>query len=396
MLLDVSTAERIIQQHLPNWRVSDVDLAEAGNLSLAQTLAQTIVSDRAYPPYHRVMMDGIAVAWSAYNSGQRIFAIEGLAAAGMPPVTLSDPCACWEVMTGAVLPEGTDLVIPYEELKITGGQAIVVQDSPRRSLDYVHLKGSDCSAGQEIMPAGSVINSPRYGILAALGYSQVAICHPPKVELIATGDELVAIAASPEPYQIRSSNVYALRSALHKSGYAEVGIVHLPDDPAAIRQHYQQARTQNQLLIYSGGVSQGKRDYLPQIWQELGVTQLFHGIAQRPGKPMWFGVDQQYQTVIVGLPGNPVSSLVCLHRYFLKLPKIWGKLTEKVVFIPNLTYFLPVQCTYTAQGEITVQPVKWQNSGDFLALADSDGFIELPQERSEFRAGECFPFYGWQ
>lgn len=392
MLLDVSTAERIIQQHLPQWRISEVELEQSSNL----LLAEAIVSDRLYPPYHRVMMDGIAIAWSAYSSGQRVFAIEGLAAAGMPPVTLSDLSACWEVMTGAVLPEGTDLVIPYEDVQIAGGQARVIRETPRRSLEYVHLRGSDCAAGQEILPAGVLLNSARCGILASLGYSRVAIWQTPKVELIATGDELVAIAANPEPHQIRSSNVYALRSALQKAGYTEVSIVHLPDDPPAIRQHYQQARTENQLLIYSGGVSKGKRDYLPQIWQELGVKQLLHGIAQRPGKPMCFGVDQQNQTAIVGLPGNPVSNLVCLHRYILQLPKIWARLTEKIVFVPDLTYFLPVKCTYTTQGEITVQPIKCQNSGDFLALADSDGFIELPQERSEFLAGECFPFYGWQ
>ncbi len=392
MLVAVGTAEQIIRQNLPKWRISEVGLEEVGNLSLAEA----IVSDRTYPPYHRVTMDGIAVAWSAYSSGQRVFAIEGLAAAGMPPVALSDPCACWEVMTGAVLPEGADLVIPYEDVQIVGGQARVIRETPRRSLDCVHQKGSDCSAGQEILPAGAVMNSARCGILASLGYSRVAIWQAPQVALIATGDELVAIAATPEPHQIRSSNVYALRSALQQAGYGSVSICHLPDNPQAIRQHYEQVRRENQLLIYSGGVSKGKRDYLPQIWQELGVQQLFHGVAQRPGKPMWFGVDREYQTAVVGLPGNPISSLVCLHRYILELPKIWARLTEKVVFVPDLTYFLPVKCTYTSQGEITVQPIKWQNSGDFLALADSDGFIELPQERSEFLAGECFPFYGWQ
>ncbi len=392
MLVSVGIAEQIIRQHLPKWRVSEVELEQSSNL----LLAEAIVSDRPYPPYHRVMMDGIAVAWSAYSSGQRVFAIEGLAAAGMPPVTLSDLSACWEVMTGAVLPEGADLVIPYEDVQIAGGQARVIKENPRRSLEYVHLRGSDCSAGQEILPAGVLLNSVRCGILASLGYSRVAIWQTPTVELIATGDELVAIAASPEPHQIRSSNVYALRSALAQAGYSSVSICHLPDDPQAIRQHYDQVRGENQLLIYSGGISKGKKDYLPQIWQELGVKQLLHGIAQRPGKPMWFGVDQQNQTAIVGLPGNPISSLVCLHRYILQLPKIWARLTEKVVFVPDLTYFLPVKCTYTPQGELTVKPIQWQNSGDFLALANSDGFIELPQERSEFLAGECFPFYGWQ
>jgi len=392
MLIDVSTAERIMQQHLPQWRVSEVALEQVGNLPLAQA----VVSDRPYPPYHRVIMDGIAVAWSAYSSGQREFTLQGLTAAGMPPVTLTDPQSCWEVMTGAVLPEGADLVIPYEDLEITAGQVKVIKETSRRSLDYVHLKGSDCPAGQEILPVGANINSPRCGILAALGYSKVAVAQPPTVELVATGDELVVIAASPKPHQIRCSNVYALQSALQQAGYTGISITHLPDDPQAIREHYQHARREKQLLIYSGGVSKGKKDYLPQIWQEMGVNQLLYGVAQRPGKPMWFGVDQVYETAIWGLPGNPVSSLVCLHRYLLKMPPVWGKLTQNVVFTPNLTYFLPVKCFYNQQAEMVVEPIKFQNSGDFLALADSHGFIELPQERSEFFAGECFPFYGWR
>jgi molybdopterin molybdotransferase len=392
MLVDVRTAERIIQQYLPRGQIVSRELEQVGSLALAET----ILSDRPYPPYHRVMMDGIAVAWSTYSSGQRVFPIEGLAAAGMPPVTLADPASCWEVMTGAVLPAGADLVIPYEEVQIADGQARVIREIPRRSLDYVHPLGSDCRAGQEILPAGSVVNSARCGILTSLGYSQVAIWQPPTVELVATGDELVPINASPQSHQVRCSNIYALQFALRQAGYTSITLTHLPDDPQTLRQHYLQSREHHQLLIYSGGVSQGKRDYLPHLWREMGVRQLFHGVAQRPGKPLWFGVDEVTHTAVLGLPGNPVSSLVCLHRYVLKSAPVWGKLTEKVVFMPNLTYFLPVQCCYNDQAEMTVKPVKLQNSGDFLALANSDGFVELPPERSEFLAGECFPFYGWR
>jgi len=158
-----------------------------------------------------------------------------------------------------------------------------------------------------------------------------------------------------------------------------------------ILSHYQQNQQTCDLLIYSGGVSKGKRDYLPQIWQDMGVIPYIQGVRQKPGKPMWFGINHQSNTIILGLPGNPISALVCLHRYLLNRSKSYGYLQELITFEPDLTYFVPVKIN--AKHELT--PMMPQNSGDFVALADSDGFVELPQNKKQFTPQEQFSFYPW-
>jgi len=142
-------------------------------------------------------------------------------------------------------------------------------------------------------------------------------------------------------------------------------------------------------------VSKGKFDYLPQLWQQQGVQQYIHGVAQRPGKPLWFGIDHQRQTAVFGLPGNPVSSLVCLHRYLLETPVLYARLAAPVHFEKPLAYFLPVKLETTQNAELVAHPRPMQNSGDFLALADTDGFVELPAEQQTFAAGECYRYIPW-
>lgn len=356
-----------------------------------KTLAEPITADRDYPPINRVMMDGIAVNAAAYAAGQRTFAVIGMATAGTPSATLANPQQCLEVMTGCALPIGTDLVIPYEQISIEQGTATLTHETNRHPGDFVHQQRSDCAAGALILQPGIALKGIHIGILASFGYSQVQVETTPRIKLVATGDELIPIEETPAPYQLRRSNADALRAALLASGYTDVDIDYIPDDPAIITAHYQTNTPDYDLLIYSGGVSKGKRDFLPAIWQSCGVTAYIHGVTQKPGKPMWFGIDHMANTIVWGLPGNPVSGLVCLHRYLLNRTLYSGKLAEAITFKPNLTFFVPVKVG--AQQILT--PIIPQNSGDFTALAASDGFIELPQAQTVFNAGESFPFYPW-
>lgn len=358
------------------------------------SLAENIVADRDYPPFNRVMMDGIAVKFSDYEKGIREFQILGVQAAGIVALTLAQNGACLEVMTGAPLPAEADLVIPYEHLRIENNLALVMNEIKRVRLENVHLLGSDCKKGEVVLQAGSSLNGPHEGIAASMGQG-FKFSPSSRIQIISTGDELVEVSQTPLKHQIRRSNAHALKKSLELYGYTDVSLAHLKDEPLSIARHYQEASQEFDVLIYSGGVSKGKFDYLPNIWAELGVKKLFHEVAQRPGKPLWFGVDEKKSTHVIGLPGNPVSSLVCLHRYFIQARKFSVKLSEEIKFNKSLTYFVPVKIESKEDGTLWASPLKIKNSGEFTALAGSDGFIELPAQPELFRVGEIFSFYAW-
>jgi molybdopterin molybdotransferase len=390
-MISVAAAVEIIQAHWPNFGDTTMDV----DGSYGRVLAESIEADRDYPPGDRVMMDGVALAWSEYHQGRRHFKLLGTVAAGTPQSSLPDQTGCLEVMTGALLPQNCDLVIPYEEVAIADNQVKIINPRQREPGEFVHPKASDCRAGKVILESSSKLNGPAWNIITSFGKTKVRVKQKPRIQIISTGDELVEITQKPKIHQLRRSNIYGLQVSLQSRGFQNVNLTHLADDKEVIIRHYQKAKLEYGVLIYSGGISKGKFDYLPEVWSQLGVTKYIHGVTQKPGKPMYFGIDHRSKTVIIGLPGNPVSSLVCLHRYFLDSAPIYAQLTTDFTFKKDLTYFLPVKLSHTPQAVIKAEPLPVKNSGEFIALAYSDGFLELPQHQASFQAGECFPFYAW-
>jgi molybdopterin molybdotransferase len=362
-------------------------------------LARPILADRDYPPIDRVTLDGIAISHQSFSEGCREFKIEDVAAAGIAEKTLSHPHNCIEVMTGAPLPKNTNLVIPYEHLSINHGTARIVKNLERNIFENIHLKASDVKKSDQVLAAGTKLLGPQMGIAASVGAINHLETPQPKILLIATGDELV------NPYtnelldhQLRASNIYALKTSLENFGYTNIEMTTLPDHEKTLREHFTTHVDRYDYMIYSGGVSKGQFDYLPTVWKSLGCREIFHGVSQRPGKPLWFGVNTQTtgrHTVVVGLPGNPISGLVCLHRYLLPNKNIYAQLTTYFNFNADMTYFLPVKIEFSSSAILMAHPVKTKNSGDFTALASSDGFIELPLEKNEFKKGEAYRFYSW-
>lgn len=394
-MISVEQAFAILSTQMPRWTNSEVRL---GELSSAPTV-EDLRADRDYPPFHRVMMDGVAVSFETYESGRREFIIAGVCAAGQPQGELINSDQCLEVMTGAPLPTGADLIVQYEHLKIADGVARIVVEDERERFDSVHERGSDCARGDILVPAGVLLNGPHWGIAASIGYNKVAIGGRPRIQIISTGDELVEVEHLPLEHQIRRSNAHALRASLQLYGFGDIELAQLADNESVIRGHYQEASARFDLLIYSGGVSKGKFDYLPSVWKAMGVEEHFHGVSQRPGKPLWFGVDAKTSTAVVGLPGNPVSSLVCLHRYVLEHfgtgRAVYARLASPLKFSAPLTWFVPVKTHYESDGAFVATPLAIQNSGEFSALAGSDGFVELPLGGSPFAAGAAFRFFNW-
>ena len=241
-------------------------------------------------------------------------------------------------------------------------------------------------------------------MLAGAGRVSVRVSKPPRVAVVSTGDELVDVGQPIQPYQIRSSNDRAIEAALVRRFRARVTRSSLKDDPAEILESIARLHDENDMVILTGGVSMGKYDFVPGVLEKLGVELVFHRIEQRPGRPMWFGISQASKPVFA-LPGNPVSTLVCLVRYVV--PAIdramgtepateeWVRLAAEVQFAADLACFLPVVLRADPAGARQAEPRPTNTSGDFAALAGTDGFIELPREASNFPAGSSARLFRW-
>lgn len=394
-MIDVEEAIKIFKNNTEDYGSELVHLSE----SIGRILKEEWHTDRDLPPYDRVTMDGIAIRYEDYSRGTRKFKIESIAAAGDPQKELLSADCCLEVMTGSIMPKASDTVIRYEDLTIADGIAKVNLDKITAKQN-VHFKGSDRRSGERVCHINTIISSAEIGLAASIGQSKVKVAKLPTAMVISTGNELVPIDTAPLTHQIRRSNVYRITTAL-ESLHINCEQAHLIDDEKEIRTALEKYLNEYDLVILSGGVSKGKFDFIPKVLDDLGAQKLFHKIAQRPGKPFWFGTYKRCK--IFAFPGNPVSSFICMHRYFIdwlgyslgtSLRKsIYASLTEDVHFKPDLTYYLEVQITYTDDGKIMATPQKGNGSGDLANLVDADAIIQLPRGKNLYEQGEVHPIY---
>ncbi len=399
-LLSVADAQSIIFSSLVSFPTRRVDLDQSRGF----ILAEKVLAERDQPPFDRVTMDGIAIAQADFDNGTRSFRIEATQAAGSPALSLGAKGGCIEAMTGAVLPSGCDTVIAVERIQVEDGIATLEPGYEPVQGQFVHPRGSDYRKGDALLEPGTRIGVPEIAILAATGKSRVTVAASPRIAIISTGDELVEVDQPILPHQIRQSNSHAILAALAGAGHDHCQCMHLLDDQETLRQKLGKALEDNQVLILSGGVSKGKFDFVPGILKELGVAKHVHRVAQRPGKPMWFGTLGR-DRMVFALPGNPVSTLVCLHRYVLPaINRAMGailraprqvRLAESITFGSGLTCFLPVTLASDRNGQLLGVPRHTNTSGDFASLASTDGFVELAAEESEFPAGYVADFHPW-
>jgi molybdopterin molybdotransferase len=367
------------------------------------TLREDVVAAFDQPPFDRVTMDGIAFAFAAYQQGRRTFRIAGTQAAGAAPLSLDSGEHCIEVMTGAMLPAGCDCVVPVEKISVADGVAQLASDAAVESRLNVHARGTDSRRGDALLQSGTRLGPAEVAVLAANGKTHASVTRAPRIAVISTGDELVEPGKPLAEWQIHRSNVYAVMAALQRRGFAQPTLDHVPDDLAILRQRLSTHLQTHDVLILSGGVSMGRFDYIPQVLSELGVRVVFHQVAQRPGKPLWFGVGAAGQTVYA-LPGNPVSTLVCLARYvFAGLDASLGTMQREAEQIPlaehfdvkpPLALFMPVQLAVAA-GRRQAIPRPTRGSGDFTSLIGADGFVELAPGPATVAAGTPVTLYSW-
>jgi molybdopterin molybdotransferase len=382
--ISVSQAERLIQRRLTPSRTVSVPLAEA----VGRILREPVRADRPLPPFDRVTMDGVALSYDAWNRGCREFRIEGIQRAGEPALRRRSLVGCIEVMTGAVLPRGCDCVVPVEDLEIRDGWARVTSDTLARG-DSIHPRGSDCSKGAILLRPGRILDGPSIAVAASVGKSVIKVAQAPRIGIVSTGDELVEVDQHPLAHQIRRSNPHALAASLRLHGFHDLSLDHVPDQPDAQRKVLRKLLDQSDVLLITGGVSKGRYDFIPDTLKQLGVNTVFHRVRQRPGRPMWFGRTPDGKLVF-GLPGNPASCLVCLHRYLL--PLLAGSDRRPH---PSIALTRPMR-----RGPVTIfqpvrngKPVTLNTSGDFVDLAQTDGFIEIPEGTGYLRRVQ---YWSWR
>lgn len=398
-MTEVADAEAMILASVPPFPAVRVALEAA----VGRVLAEEARAERDQPPFDRVTMDGIAIDFADWQAGVRSFDCAGTQPAGAPVLALPGPGCCIEVMTGAMLPLGTDTVVPVERVSAQGRARRIQDGAAVTARQFVHCKGSDGRLGARLLEPGLRLGAPEIAVLASAGYAEVAVAALPHIAVVSTGDELVGLKEAIAPHQIRSTNDLAIAASLERAGLATVTRARLRDDESELLASIERLHDAHDALILSGGVSMGQFDFVPSVLERLGARVLFHKIEQKPGRPMWFGLSGKDRPIFA-LPGNPVSTLVCATRYIVPaLQRAAGlaaaaehvTLTAAVEAPQHLTYFVPVKIRWSDDGRALADPHPTNTSGDFVTLAGTDGIVELPKGSATHSAGTAGRLFRW-
>jgi molybdopterin molybdotransferase len=400
-MLTPAEAEQQIARHLPCLPIESLPVGQcAGGV-----LRENVYTERDQPPFDRVAMDGIALSAASFAGGLRQFLVQATQAAGDRPLELTSPRHCIEIMTGAMLPIGCDAIVPVEKIRVADGVAELAPDATAVAGQFVHARASDMKQGALLLQAGVQLEAPDVAAAAGAGMARLRISQQPAFMVISTGNELIEPGEPIEPWQLRRSNAYGLAAALRRRGFQRVADDHLPDDAEVLHARLKEHLQSYEVLILTGGVSMGKFDLVPAALAACGVRQVFHKVAQRPGKPFWFGMSPTGSAVFA-LPGNPVSTLVCLARYVipaisvamgLREPPAGEKiaLAAPATLDTALTGFLPVTVETDEWGRPWAHTIRINTSGDFAALAGTQGFVELPPGPNTYPKGFVARLYRW-
>jgi molybdopterin molybdotransferase len=384
-------------------KVIEVAKARRGRLSterielsqaLGRVLAETIAADRDYPPFHRSTRDGYAVRAADLSAARPALRLIGESKAGAAFSGVVGACECVQIMTGAPVPTGADAVVMLEHVRATGGQILV--ERPVRAGENIVAAGSEARAGQKVLECGRRLGYAELASAAQVGRTRLMVYCRPRVAILSTGDEVVAVDRQPGPFEIRNSNSVSLAAQVALAGGEPVPLGNAPDRIEALRAQIE-CGLEEDILVMSGGVSAGKYDLVEEVLRDLGAEFHFDAIAIRPGRPAVFA--ECHSKLAFGLPGNPVSTMVTFEllvtpaievRSGLEpqpLPLFKARLAKAVALKAALTHFLPAVVSW-ASGEPVVDVLPWQGSGDVVALAGANCFLVVHEEKLSLAEGE--------
>lgn len=370
--------------------------AEAVSLDDAhgRVLAADVVADLDLPPFDNSAVDGYAVrAAELVDAPVTLPIIEG-GMAGVEPIGLA-PGHAAKIMTGAPLPVGADAVVMVEQTT-SAEPGRVSFAAPVAAGANVRPRGSDIERGEVVVAAGTSLRHPAIALLAAVGCARPQVALRPRVALISTGDELVDVTATPAPGQIRDSSLHALPAQLRAAGAEVVHTAHAVDSPAAVEAQFAQLDGVD-LVITCGGVSMGERDYVRPVFERLGRVD-FWQVAIKPGKPLLFGT--LGEALFFGLPGNPVSSMVCLDVFVRPAIdaltgrrdggrlRLCGVLTEPLRSDPRRAEYVRVVARADESGLWRATPTGDQGSGRMSSMLGANAYAVVPAGQGDVGAGD--------
>ncbi|WP_459556416.1 molybdopterin molybdotransferase MoeA [Lacunimicrobium album] len=405
-MLTIQQAHDAINAHVDPFVADHVSLTSG----LGFTLAADIVTPHDSPPFAKSMMDGFGLSYASYMSGRRGFRVTQLIAAGTMGSPVADADEAVRIMTGAAIPAGVDMVIPIEQSNHDPSTNVVTFPdlSVRPNLNVI-LQGSNKQAGQPLLRAGTKLLAQHIGALAEFGIANVSVRRRPTVAILATGDELVAYDQTPGVTQIRNSNEVMLCAQAWQAGGVPVALGIARDQQAQLTAAIKSG-LQSDVLLLTGGVSAGDFDLVPPTLKALGVTEVFHKIQLKPGKPLWFGVynhpNNGNTCYVFGLPGNPVSSLVCFELFVrptieklmglpgFPLPMITATLKSDASHHGDRPTYHPASLEWTATGP-EVQTVPWKGSSDLSATIAANCTIAFPAGTAHYPVGSQVQVHAW-
>lgn len=371
--------------------------------ALGRVLAEDVVSDIDSPPYDKALMDGYAVIASDLRGGRgELMVVDEVAAGDMPCEPLKSGMAT-RIMTGAPVPRGADAIVVNEccQMDEVGGITTVrIDDRDVRPGQHILGRGRSVRRGETVLQIGRRLSAIDVGLLAEVGRTQVQIHAAPRVAVLPTGSELVPACDVPGPSQIRNSNGPMLCALVNSAGGQPVDLGIARDtESELVRQ--MNLGLQEDILILSGGVSAGDFDLVPHVLRDLGVEQVFHGVRLKPGRPLWFGVlsHAKGSRLVFGLPGNPVSGLVCFELFVrpaitalaalpqVSRPMIAARLSDPFCHAGTRPTYFPVRLE-DAGDQTLARLLDWKGSADLRTLACADGLALFPAGRSEYAMDE--------
>jgi molybdopterin molybdotransferase len=382
--------------HAPEGPTETLSLLQAAG----RVLAEPIAADRDIPPFPRSTRDGYAVRADDLRTLPAKLKVMGEIKAGPSQVPSAlNRGEAFSIMTGAPVPPGANAVVMVEYTS-QKGDLVEIAREVSRGENFV-AQGAEAERGSLLLDRGTRLNEAAIALAASVGRSRLEVFVRPRVAVLTTGDEIVAVDTEPGPSQIRNSNSYSLAVQIQQAGGEPVLLPIAPDEPRSLRQLMEEG-LQSDLLVMTGGVSMGRYDLVEQVLAEMQAEFFFTGAKIQPGKPVVFGRIPTRRKYFFGLPGNPVSTMVTFELFAKPMLQalagmspspltfLHARLKSEIRVKPGLKRFLPaILSGQYADAEVELAP--WQGSGDVAAQARSNCYVVIPPDCEQIKAGEWVP-----
>jgi len=378
--------------------------------AMGLVLAEDIVADLDSPPFDKALVDGFAVRSSDLSGPSRRLDVGESIMAGQTPSRPLSQREAAVVMTGAPVPPDCDSVVMHERTERNMDGVLILEPDVRPGQNLL-ARGKEMRAGEVVVSSGSILRPPYLGVVASVGRTHVRVVPRPRVAIVSTGDELVEPGQSPGPGQIRNSNAVMLEAFLKQDAAGVLMPPIAPDESGPLGQILGRG-LEADVLVISGGVSAGERDLVPASLNALGVSRIFHKVAMKPGKPLWFGIgpprgNDRPPALVFGLPGNPVSVLVGVLLFVKSAcralagnphprpPIVRVQLDNRFAHRGDRTTFFPARFfgpDESATSRSSIETLVWSGSADLRAAAAADGFAVFAAGDRDYESGEIVDF----